>query len=745
MQNSQAHKYHQTIIERIYAKDLSGALDKIEKSLEKMADDSLKLQFNTIRSNYQLILQYLVEGTKDQERPELYKRAARQMLDLADRILSIESTREPSDPISVHRKTWIDSPENNSRKLLELMLQLIAEYRLHESLSDNESDTDFSTALRRDNSLSHIFKLCWLSPELDEDIIAGIRNLIAPGAIDEQEQAVIVSGLNLGVLLNFNSSRISLLLELARHPQAAIRVRALTGSIQAVYRYHLRFEYYPELKKAMKKLFSDDISKDELEILLFQLIRSQDTDAITKKLREEIIPEMIKITPRVTEKLDRDEFSMEDIGSEENPDWANFFDDSPELLDKLQEFNEMQMDGSDVFMSAFANLKNFPFFQETHHWFTPYSPNNKFVVNEMHRMQDRMDTSKFVNSLAASNFLCNSDKYSFLFNISNLPDQQLGILNKYFAAEMEMMREVQAEDQLLDALAVFKSEARIYLQDLYRFHKLHYLSKIIPDIFSSHLKLHELSVLGTCLEERGLLRSIAEFHFTRAHYEQSAGLFAHLAKLGDTSYEVFEKAGFSFQKVGHFENALSFYTKAELFDTNQEWLLKKMAYCHRQLNRPVEAIPFYKAALKKSPDNQSLMIQLANTLLEAEKYNEALNQYYGVELKFPENQRIIRPIAWCLLNTGKPKKALDYMLRLEGSMQDWQDQMNLAHAYWISGDAKMAFRCYTTSLYSIADKAVFIRSFDQDTKLLRRQAISDEEIAMMKDAIRTDWFNKKTA
>lgn len=44
-----------------------------------------------------------------------------------------------------------------------------------------------------------------------------------------------------------------------------------------------------------------------------------------------------------------------------NPEWENWIDKSG-ITDKLREMGELQMEGADVYMSTFSQLKQFPFF-----------------------------------------------------------------------------------------------------------------------------------------------------------------------------------------------------------------------------------------------------------------------------------------------------------------------------------------------------------------------------------------------
>lgn len=214
-------------------------------------------------------------------------------------------------------------------------------------------------------------------------------------------------------------------------------------------------------------------------------------------------------------------------------------------------------------------------------------------------------------------------------------------------------------------------------------------------------------------------------------------MFAQLADAGETSYEVFEKAGFAYQKMGHFEQALTYYGKAELYDTNQQWLLRKMAYCQRRLGKPEEAIPMYRQALKIEGDEEKLMMQLANTLLEAGKFREALNQYLGIELKYPENTRVIRPLAWCLLNTGQAEKAREYLMNLGEAQWNRHDLLNIGHSHWIDGDAARAYEYYRSCLKLAGVKPEdIIDAFTEDIPLLRKQGIEEADIYMMRDALK---------
>jgi tetratricopeptide (TPR) repeat protein len=72
----------------------------------------------------------------------------------------------------------------------------------------------------------------------------------------------------------------------------------------------------------------------------------------------------------------------------------------------------------------------------------------------------------------------------------------------------------------------------------------------------------------------GILQNIGEFLFERNYYEQALEVYLILNQNGDNSLEIFEKIGYCFQKLKNYSEALNYYKKAELYETNRAWNLK---------------------------------------------------------------------------------------------------------------------------------------------------------------------------
>ena len=78
-------------------------------------------------------------------------------------------------------------------------------------------------------------------------------------------------------------------------------------------------------------------------------------------------------------KIDEETFDISSL--EENPEWMESLQNS-KLSKKMQEIFKIQSEGGDIFMSAFNQLKTFPFFNEISNWFAPFSEDSSVIKGD---------------------------------------------------------------------------------------------------------------------------------------------------------------------------------------------------------------------------------------------------------------------------------------------------------------------------------------------------------------------------
>lgn len=84
--------------------------------------------------------------------------------------------------------------------------------------------------------------------------------------------------------------------------------------------------------------------------------------------------------------------------------------------------NELQLEGADVYMSTFAQLKTYPFFKEPYNWFYPFDMHHSSIIKEF-GFKPTGDNA-ILSLILQSGFFCNSDKYSLCFTMAHIPQSQ---------------------------------------------------------------------------------------------------------------------------------------------------------------------------------------------------------------------------------------------------------------------------------------------------------------------------------
>jgi tetratricopeptide (TPR) repeat protein len=533
----------------------------------------------------------------------------------------------------------------------------------------------------------------------------------------------------------FDTEKFALLFDAYNSEEAEINQRALVGLLVNLYRYDLRLPFYPEINGRLKILNENPEFKRNLERVIVQFIRSKETEKLQQRIRDEIMPEMIKISPNLKDKINLDSLMDEGFSEDKNPDWEEIFKDSPGLMDKMQEFSELQMEGADVFMGSFAMLKSFPFYGEMGNWFIPFFPENPEIADILNFNDET--SKRLMEALDKAPVLCNSDKYSFCFSIQSLPKENREFMIQGIHAEMDQLKELEEDEELTQPGRKAEFISNQYIQDLYRFYKLFPRKTDFEDIFNWRFDFHNKIALGDILrEDVKVLRNIAEYYFAKNHFEEATEVFGYLLEQ-EKNGELYQKIAYCYQKLGDFEKALDGYLKAELYDINRLWNLKKIALCYRNLKHPDKALEYYKAAEKIDSESLNTQLNIGHCLLELSEYDEALKCYFKVEYLAPGNKKVWRPIAWCSFLTGKKEQAEKYFQQLVEDEPGKHDYMNMGHVQWSLGNRKSALDYYKKSISKDGfSEAEFLNVFEEDLPHLLSQGIESEDVPIMLDQLR---------
>ncbi len=727
---------HKIICEHLSKKQIKSSLDILKELVELSELGDYQRQWEKQNETYSNIIKYSAMGIDDPERQTIYNHLILAILELSDLVIHKILTKTASQETYRLKYKLAKEIELSRDEASRTIDNLAFNQELTEMLKDtviSSEEQNESNANSRQNLLINVFNRIWLADKFYEGNVVLVRDIIELN-FPWYEKCIFVSALTLSLQRCFDIAKIELLTEFYEHSEDQVSQRALVGLLCGLSLYNDRLQYYPEIKKKLSLYSENEQIANDIETVIIQFVKSRETEKITKKFTEEIVPEVIKITPKLKDKLDLDNILSEDFSEDKNPEWEKFFEDSPGIYDKLEEFSKMQMEGSDVFLSAFSMLKHFDFFRDMTNWFKPFHENEETVKESLKGQTANIDAGLFIEGIDKSAFLCNSDKYSFCLNVRQMPEAQKAMMMELFNAELEAMKELAEEENILDQS---QKNVRIftqYIQDLYRFFKLYPLKNEFDDIFMSDLKIHDTWFFKAVISDKKILWNIAQCYFERDFFEEARAIYIKLNSEGDSSYEVYEKIAYCNQRLGNFTEALEFYLKAELFGTNRLWLLQKIAFCYKRLRDTENALKYYKEAEKLAPENIHIQLVVAHCYLDIEDHENALNNYYKVELQDPTNIKVLRPITWCSFILGKLDVSKKYLNKLIAQDANKYDHMNMGHVEWCLGDKEAAIENYKKSIQQKDNSfKEFMNGFRDDEKYLLRNGVDENDIPLMLD------------
>jgi tetratricopeptide (TPR) repeat protein len=730
MTEQELKKTYTEICRNLASRRLKPAFDKLEKLITENGLGIYSDEYHSLEETYHFMLKYTVEGTQDPERQKVYRKLIVSVFELADKV---------NEAIRLRFSPTIEYEKKRSFKtgfisdVGAYLAELEDFYLQDEEPADEEATLE--AAKTHQKNMRRLFYHLWFRDKLSPAEAEPLRTFLLSPVVLVPYKSFMVTALTLSLQRFFDREKFNLLFDAYDSEEAEINQRALVGLLINLYHYDARMPFYPGITGRLKMLNENPEFKRNLERIIVQFIRSKETEKLQQRIRDEILPEMIKISPTLKDKINLDSLMEEGLSEDKNPDWEEIFKDSPGLLNKMEEFSELQMEGADVFMGSFAMLKSFPFYHEMGNWFMPFFPENPEIAQALKFNEET--GQRLMEAINKAPILCNSDKYSFCFSMQSLPKENREFMTQGIKAEMDQLKELEADEELTRPGRKAEFTSNQYIQDLYRFYKLFPRKNDFEDIFGWRFDFHNKLALGDILkEDLKVLRNIGEYYFAKNHFEEAAEIFGYLLEQ-EKNGELYQKLAFCHQKAGRFDKALHGYLKAELYDINKLWNLKKIALCYRNLKQPDKALEYYQVAEKMDPDNLNNQLNIGHCQLELSEYDEALKCYFKVEYLAPGNKKVWRPIAWCSFLTGKKEQSEKYFSQLIEDEPGKHDFMNMGHVQWSMGNRMAALEYYRKSISKEGfSEPEFSEVFEEDLPHLLRQGIDSDDVPIMLDQLR---------
>lgn len=701
------------ILNLLASSQIKDAIESLTRLSVNVQDWHISEKLSNLDMTYRYMLRYQFEGTEDPDRQQVYNNILRTLYELTDDITDEISLIESSNIF--YEKMRINSLRTPIT-INEYKKQLIAisEEQALTDLLDNGVEKQVKKrdlAVKRERIGSDMFNSVFIAGRADDPYMEDSLGFINSVELPVRDRALFVSALMLNLVHRFDYRKVQVLMSACQSDLLIIRQRAIVGLILVLQMYDDRWNLYPSCSKQLESLTEDVGFRKSVLAIVKQIIRSHETEKITRKLNEEIYPEMMKFSSKAKRKLNMDDIMGDGDFSEKNPEWKKELEESG-LADKLQEFSNMQLEGTDVFHSAFSKLKNFSFFGELSNWFLPYDPAYSELLQL--NLDDKKDNLLYT-AILKSGHMCNSDKYSFSLSLLQIPASQREMMMMQFGAESDEIKKMQEEAMAVNPNLDEEIVSNQYIQDLYRFFKLYPYRNSFFDVFTLKLNFYDIKSLEPLISEMGSMKQIAAYCFDKDLFDEALTIYKKLAYLEESS-NTWQRIGYCYQMQNDVKAALEAYEHADLLSQDNSWTLKRIAQSYRLLKHYEKAIEYYEKAVQLKPNDMSVAINIGHCYLELKEYEKALEQYFKVEMLSEKNAfRAWRPIAWTSFMMQRfdlSKKYYDLVLANKPNAQDY---LNAGHVELCQSNFPQAVALYKSAIEKEnGDVDKFILQFAED-------------------------------
>ena len=702
-----------TSLQRIYNQLNTGnaglAIMELETYLTAWPNQQSREKLETLRSEYDLMADYWIQGATDPERDEQYNRLLQRIYVLMANIAIHRHLSATSFLQQLHHnahQTWHPMNLETIRQEMENFVSEVAMLELEPEHTRKEKSLALYKAHQQ--QMNQLFNYMLTSNIWSEGTGHMMEELLVSPTIDAIDQQLLVSAVMLSLMNRFDIVKFRTLVSVYRRStDEHVRQRALVGWVLGIDDDMLQI--YPEQRALIEELLKSKRTCAELTELQIQMIYTMDAEKDTNTVQQEIMPDILKnnsfrVTKNGIEEMEDD--ALEDVL---HPDASE--QRMEKLEQSFQRMIDMQRKGSDIFYGGFSQTKRFPFFYDISNWFVPFFIQHPDIAQFVEKYED----NRFLSSIMSKGPFCNSDKYSFVIAfqqvVNQLPESMRQAMKRGEASMGDMTMD--NEEQQTPAFI-----RRNYLMDLYRFFRLFPNRQSFVNPFY----------------QKGPEPAICCFFFSQLFSDTP--IDAHKPEVVKVmkKHMYHREAGFLLNTFPESMRDVQFYLwqcnydeALQLEPNNERALLGKA----RQLfsyGSYDEANNVYERLILLHPDKVNYMLNKAVCLVNMEEYEDALKLLYQLNYEHDEDVNIQRVLAWALTCDGKLEQADKlYQQLTSNDSATSEDYLNMGYCQWLLGRIKEADACFD-QYFTLGGNYFEIL---ENKRWLNQRGISDTDIRMM--------------
>lgn len=701
-----------TSLQRIYEQLRKGnaglAIVELDTYLMAWPNQQTREKLETLKSEYELMQDYWMQGATDPERDEQYRRLLQRIYVLMANIAIHRYMSATSFLQQLHRNARQTGRPMNLEETRQEMENFVSEVAMLE-LEPEHTRKEKSVALYKahQQQMNQLFNFLLTSNMWSDGTGRVMEELLASPTIDTVDQQLLVSAVMLSLMNRFDIVKFRTLVGVYRRStDEHVRQRALVGWVLGI--DDDMQQIYPEQRALVEELLKSKRVCAELTELQMQMIYTMDAEQDTNTINQEIMPDIInnqnfRVTKNGIEEVEDD--PLEDVL---HPDASERR--MEKLEQSFQRMIDMQRNGADIFYGGFSQTKRFPFFYDVSNWFVPFFMQHPDIA----QFVNNQDNNRFMAYIMRKGPFCNSDKYSFVIafqQVFNQLPESMRQAMKHGEAGLDGMETDDAEQQTPAFIR------RNYLMDMYRFFRLFPNRQVFLNPFE-HNRFNLPACCFFCSKifcdtpldayKAEVLRVMKKHHVDQA---SDALLLTFPESMRDVQYYLW---------CDNYEKALE-------LDPDNERALAARARFYFSEGMYEEADEDYDHLLLQHPGKVSYMLNKSVCLVNMEEYEDALKLLYQLNYEHEDDVNIQRVLAWTLTCDGKMEQADKlYQQLTSNDRATSEDYLNKGYCQWLMGRIREACECFKKYLSLGGDSN---EAFNWTW--LRKRGISDIDIHLM--------------
>ena len=701
---------------------LSNAIEVLEQLYVQRPSLMGHSEFEAIKTDYQLMVDYMERGFSDSHRESLYSTLLQRLYRVAADLEISWRCKNVSAYVNSFRVIdHLNTSHDFVRTVLESFVSDIAML----SLQPEETREQKSTELydRHQSFMNRLFSALWTSCQWTDDDCKFYTELLLSPTVMSTDQQVIVSAISLGAMNQFDINKFKTLVNVyQKATDEHVRQRALVGWVLAVFE---GMDIFPEQDAMIRELCENPTITRELLTLQIQFFYSKDAEKDNDKIQRDIMPDIMRNSNLTIGRLgimEKEEDAIESILHQDADEKR-----MEQMEEKVRKMMDMQKQGSDIYFGGFSQMKRFPFFNDMVNWFTPFYLNHP----ALHPVISKLGDTKFLNTLMERSNFCESDRYSFAFALEQIINQLPSDIKEVIGSDA-MLGPLAESDDMEDAISI----RRTYLQDLYRFFRLYHTANDFINPFEDNGKgdfvadtffFTYKSFMGTGLDDVKL--RLASHLYKHQQMTELAELLTTFQS-ADPRYAIL--MGYTNIHMGKAEFAYQFFDYALKAEPDNQWALKGKARAALDAEDYKTAEEVYTELLKLEPGHKNYTMNRCVALLKLGRTSEVREELFRLDYQYPEDMNVKRVLAWAMLSDNSLDKASQLYDTLLAATPAHEDYLNAGYCQWAMGNVQRAVELFREWMVkSGKSREQLLEEFRSDADTLTMYSISEIDSFLM--------------